>query len=500
MSPAPSSPGRVGALLAWAATLAALGYALGGCAPAAPRDGLERVKRSGQLRWGGDQQGGEPYAYEDPTRPGHLVGFEADLAEALGLLVGARAEFVQNDWSTLVPSLERGTFDVALNGLEITPARAARVAFTRPYYLFSERLVARAGDPRVRDLASLAGLRVGTLASTQAWDLVRATPGAIAVPFEGVDEPFTDLAAGRIDAVLLDHVIVDRYAPRHAGLRVVGDVASGRYAAAVRPEDATLGAALDEALASLIASGEMRRILARYGLDDGRQDGLVAGRPPAPPAAASVTPRLDAHQLALFLRGAGVTLAVSTAAMALAVVLGLALALARHSVPAIRPLATAYVELFRGTPVLLQLFVLYYGLAGALSLSPWSAAILGLGLNYAAYEAEIYRAGLAAVPRGQLEAAWALGMSTPLALRRIIVPQALRVALPGMTNDFIALLKDSSLVSVITVVELTKRMSIAAVDLRGWLAPGALCAALYFAMSYPLSRLARRLERRLEGA
>jgi polar amino acid transport system substrate-binding protein len=158
------------------------------------------------------------------------------------------------------------------------------------------------------------------------------------------------------------------------------------------------------------------------------------------------------------------------------------------------------VEVFRGTPVLLQLYVLYYGLAGVLSLSAWSAAILGLGLNYAAYESEIYRAGLEAVPRGQTEAALSLGMSRGLALRRIVVPQALRVALPGMTNDFIALLKDSSLVSVITVVELTKRMTIAAVDLHGWLAPGALCAALYFAMSYPLARLARRLERRLGQA
>ena len=91
-------------------------------------------------------------------------------------------------------------------------------------------------------------------------------------------------------------------------------------------------------------------------------------------------------------------------------------------------------------------------------------------------------------------------MSTRVALRRVVLPQALRIALPGMTNDFIALLKDSSLVSVITVVELTKRMTIAAVDLRGWLGPGLLCAALYFAMSYPLARLARRLERRLDGA
>ena len=147
--------------------------------------------------------------------------------------------------------------------------------------------------------------------------------------------------------------------------------------------------------------------------------------------------------------------------------------------------------------MLLQLYVLYYGLAPILPLTAFTAAVVGLGLNYAAYEAELYRAGLDAVPVGQSEAAAALGMSRGLTLRRIILPQALRVALPGIANDFIALLKDSSLVSVITVVELTKQMTITAVDVRGWLAPGLLCAALYLALSYPLSRLARRLERRL---
>jgi len=162
--------------------------------------------------------------------------------------------------------------------------------------------------------------------------------------------------------------------------------------------------------------------------------------------------------------------------------------------------AGVYVELFRGTPVLLQLYVLYYGLAPLLTLDAFTAAVVGLGLNYAAYESELYRAGLEAVPLGQSEAALALGMSRWLALRRIVLPQALRVALPGMANDFIALLKDSSLVSVITVVELTKQMTITAVDVRGWLGPGILCAALYLAMSYPLARLARRLERRLAPA
>jgi polar amino acid transport system substrate-binding protein len=147
--------------------------------------------------------------------------------------------------------------------------------------------------------------------------------------------------------------------------------------------------------------------------------------------------------------------------------------------------------------VLLQLYLLYYGLSKYLQLSPMTAAIVGLGLNYAAYEAEVYRAGLQAVSKGQMEAAISLGMTRRMALRRIIVPQAFRIALPGVTNDFIALLKDSSLVSVITVVELTKQMTITAVDVRSWFFPGLACAGMYFAMSYPLSRLSRRLEERL---
>ncbi|HMG56732.1 MAG TPA: ABC transporter permease subunit, partial [Kofleriaceae bacterium] len=109
------------------------------------------------------------------------------------------------------------------------------------------------------------------------------------------------------------------------------------------------------------------------------------------------------------------------------------------------------------------------------------------------------RGALLAIPRGQSEAAKALGMRPVQTLRYVLLPQALRHALPPMTNDFVSLLKDSSLVSVITVIELTKEMQIAAADLRSWLVPGIACAALYLLLSVPLSELARRLERRLGG-
>ena len=135
-----------------------------------------------------------------------------------------------------------------------------------------------------------------------------------------------------------------------------------------------------------------------------------------------------------------------------------------------------------------------------LRLDAFFAAVLGLAINYSAYEAEIYRAGLQAVPEGQMEVALALGMSRGLALRRIVLPQAVRIVIPATTNDFIALFKDTSVCSVITVVELTKRYNIAAMSHPSDVLPLALCAGvLYLAMSYPLALLSARLERRLRA-
>ena len=154
---------------------------------------------------------------------------------------------------------------------------------------------------------------------------------------------------------------------------------------------------------------------------------------------------------------------------------------------------SGYVELIRGTPLMLQLFVLFY----LLRLPPWVAGISGLAINYSAYEAEIYRAGLQAIPAGQMEAALALGMSRLMALRRVIVPQAVRIVIPPVTNDFIALFKDTSVCSVITLVELTKQYSILANSTGGAIEFALAVAFLYMMMSVPLSWFSRWSERRL---
>jgi polar amino acid transport system substrate-binding protein len=206
------------------------------------------------------------------------------------------------------------------------------------------------------------------------------------------------------------------------------------------------------------------------------------------------------RNLPLLLQAAGMTVQLTCMAMPLAILLGLFVALGRLYGPwPLRWLLGFYVEVLRGTPLFLQLFTLYFVLPPALGfrLDPIPAAVLGLAVNYSAYEAEIYRAGLLAIPAGQMEAALSLGMSRAVALRRVIVPQAVRIVIPPVTNDFIALFKDTSICSVITVVELMKRYSILVNSTNAYLELMVVTAFLYLVMSYPLSLLARYLERRL---
>jgi polar amino acid transport system substrate-binding protein len=456
-------------------------------------DELDELRHRGELTWGGDLQGGAPYVYEDPNGDG-IRGFEVSIAAALARRLGVRSRFVQHDWSNLIPALERGDFDIALNGLEDTPARRQRVLLSVPYFVYGETLAVRKGST-VRKLGELRGKRIGTLNQTVAHELLKAEPVEIAL-YEGQQEPYFDLVHERVDAVLLDHVIADLYGCRLAEVRCVpGDVARGVYVIGIAKNAPALKRALDDALSAMIQDGELANILRAYALWDDRQKelGVRAERP-----AAAVSRSFDRAQVRLFLHGALVTLALSLAAFALALPFGLVLAVSRaYGGRVLRFAAAAYVELFRGTPVLLQLYVLYFGLAPLVRLGAFEAAALGLGLNYAAYEAEVHRGALLSIPRGQTEVARTLGLSPFQVLRHVLFPQAFRNALPALTNDFVALLKDSSLVSVITVVELTKRMTIAAVDLNDWVTPGLACAALYFAMSFPLARLALRLERGL---
>jgi polar amino acid transport system substrate-binding protein len=460
------------------------------------------------LRWGADAEGGAPYVFKDPQNPRRNIGFEVDLANALAKELHRPVHFVQKDFKNLLLDLNRGDIDFAMNGIEVTPDRKARVRFSRPYYIYKLQLVVRAGEGRFQTLDEanrLSGLVIGTMEETAAERLLDKR-GIDKKIYDGPVESYQDLLAGRLDGVLLDLPIAVSYAQPNPRLRFAGPpLAEGYYAIAVKKDNEPLAAALDAALDRLLASGELERIYARWNLwnEDQERLRLAAIQDITEEARQEFT---FARYFTYLVEGAGLTVVITLLSMGLAILLALPIALARLYGPAwLRGLAMLYVEFFRGIPVLLLLYFLYYGLAGLseqydlwihLRLGPLQAAILGFGLNYAAYEAEIYRAGISAIPGAQWEAAASLGMSSPLTFRRIILPQAVRNILPPMTNDLVALFKDTSLVSVIGVVELNKRFQILTKSGGDWVEIGLVTACLYLVMSVPLGYLSRWLESR----
>jgi His/Glu/Gln/Arg/opine family amino acid ABC transporter permease subunit len=196
---------------------------------------------------------------------------------------------------------------------------------------------------------------------------------------------------------------------------------------------------------------------------------------------------------------AGGTLKMAVLAYGIGVVAGLLLALARLSRwQLLSRAAGLYIELVRGTPALTQLFQIYFGLAAAgIVLSAFTAAVVGLGLNYAAYLAEVYRAGIIAVHRGQREAALAIGMTNALAMRVIILPQAARIIVPPMANYAVSLLKDTSVASLISAPELMLRARDLSSEYFTPMPLYLLVGAMYLVMAYPLGKGARYLELRM---
>jgi polar amino acid transport system substrate-binding protein len=466
------------------------------------------------LRWAGDAEGGAPYVEADPADPSRVVGFDVDVAGLIARGLGREPRFIEVAFMSIDQSIARGDADIGLSGIEDTPARRAGYAVTVPYYQFREVLSVRSADAgQFRSLAELRGRRVGTLSGTIAYEILLAAErdhGIVAVSYDDDVHPYSDLLVGRLDAVLLDNVLADRRARTTPGFVTHPEpVAVSHYVGVLAPGNEALRDRIDQILKEAMRDGRLESIYRKWKIWNEDQPRLfsraLAGEP-IQPVTGYQTDSMAAlskweaarRYLPSLVRAAALTLILSCGAMLFAVALGVAIATGRlYGNRATQLLLTGYVELIRGTPLLLQLFVLYYGIAAAVRLPAFVASLLGLALNYAAYESEIYRGALLAVPVGQLEASRTLGFSDFQTLRLIRGPHAFRLALAPMTNDFVALLKDSSLVSVLTVVELTKQTQIFATNIGSWVIPGALCAGLYLAMSLPLAALARALERRL---
>ena len=477
-------------------------------------DTLDRVRSSGRLTFGADEEGGAPYFFKDDHD--RRIGFEAELMEKIGLELGVEPVFRQAQWEYLLRVLGRGEVDAVVNGYELTAGRARDYLATRPYYVYQLQLMA-ARDGPVRSWADFelprpggGPWKIGVLGMSASATYAERFQGdnVRIFTFDGATNAMRAVRNGQIDATLQDLPAARHYikSPEFRDRLVLAGPPEGcgYYVIYTRKEDVRLRDAIDRAIGRLVDSGELRAIYEKYDIWNEAQE-VLNSRGPTADLVGLHRPIFDIGLLRRFgpslLLAALTTIVLSFTAMPLAMAIGLLVAIGRVYGPwPLSRLLGGYVELVRGTPLIIQLYVLFYLLPElGVTLTPWAAGVAGLAINYSAYEAEIYRAGLQAIPRGQMEAALALGMSPSLAIRRVIVPQAMRIVIPPVTSDFIALFKDTSVCSVITLTELTKQYSILFNSQGGVIEFGLATAALYMAMSLPLSWFSRWVERRIDA-
>ena len=415
-------------------------------------------------------------------RDGKLVGFDADIALAIGRELDRAVDHVQVPWAGLQGSLQAGKEDLICGSMGITAERQEQMYFTLPYYVSGAQLFVR------DDLASIAGARIGVTQGTTYGDFIRDHPEEFSnVQVIAMSDEATIIAAlnaGKLDAFVSDRIVGGFYLSRGTGetrIKSQGDLLF-REACGIAARRSEEGAALvrevNEALRAIVASGEYTQIYRKWVGRDPDLDVLKSAWldhqafiPPAPGTVEShesseTDYAEDASEMLTVLgKGAWMTIKLSVITAILSLILGGLLGVLAHSRNAIlRGCVKAYVFVIRGTPLLVQLFLSYLILATFLNnnmfggdqiVGAFGAGLIALVLNTTAYNAETMRGGIASVDSGQWQAAASLGMTRWQTLKRIVLPQAVRHALPSLGNNFIVLVKDTSLVGAITLVELT---------------------------------------------
>jgi lysine-arginine-ornithine-binding protein len=417
------------------------------------------------------------------------VGFDIDLGEAIGRSLGMKVEWTNSGFDGIFAALQAGKFDLVMSSVTITEDRKRQLAFSDPYYTAGQALASRKDGVSYTSLEQLSGKTVGIQINTTAKEVLKKKSGINIREYNSIDLALLDLQNGKLDAVMTDAPVLKHMLLRSfSGLEVASTVFSDeKYGITTRPADKDLLLKVNEALRRIEASGELAKLKEKY-----FGEKAEAGARPLR------TGELLAAIWLPLVKAAGMTVQLTLFALLFGVPIGLAVALMRlNKLGPFTWLASIYVEVLRGTPLLVQIFTVYYVLpALGITLAAWPAALLAFSLNSAAYIAEIFRGGIQSIDPGQMEAARSLGMSYSLAMRLVVLPQAFRRVLPPLTNEAIALLKDTSLVSVIALIELTRRGQ----ELTGQYARPMviwpLVGLIYLILTVPLTRLANWLERK----
>ncbi|CAN5315924.1 ABC transporter permease subunit [soil metagenome] len=461
------------------------------------QNGADTAADSGVLRVGTEGTYA-PFSYQDPAT-GQLAGYDVDVANAVGERLGKTVEFVQTPWDSIFAALEANRFDVVANEVTITPERQAKYDLSDPYSVGEGVIITRADNNSITSVEDLRGKTAGATVTSN-WAQVSRDAGATLEPVEGFTQAITLLNQGRVDAVVNDSIAFHAYQSETDDQSVkiaatIGEKSEQGFAA---NKNSGLLPELNRALAELRADGTLETISQKY-----LNANVTGGAPEAGGAAAggrSVWALIGENLWPLAKAAVTVTIPLTLISFVIGLAIALVVALGRLSKNlVVSNIARFYISIIRGTPLLVQLFIIFFALPQiGIKLEPFLAAVIAFSLNVGGYAAEIIRSAIQSIPKGQWEAAETIGFNYVGALRRIILPQAARVAVPPLSNTLISLVKDTSLASTILVTELLRTAQVAAAPTFEFFALYGTAAAYYWVICLVLSFGQNRLEDRLE--
>ncbi|KIS07167.1 ABC transporter substrate-binding protein/permease [Streptococcus equi] len=438
--------------------------------------------------------------FEFQIGSGEYVGIDMDLIKAIAKQQGFTIEISNPGFDAALNAVQAGQADAVIAGMSITPARREIFDFSDSYYTSNIRLGVKSGSS-IKSYKDLKGKIVGAKKGTASYDFLESNKDIYGYRLKAFDEAssmYDSLNSGSIDGLMDDEAIL-RYAIQRGhklDIPIKGEP-SGEYGFAVKKgANPELIEMFNNGLAALKASGKYDAIISRY----------LDSETSVKTADESTIYGLLANNYKQLLAGLGTTLGLTLISFAIALVIGTVFGMMAVSPSKnLRMASTIFVDVVRGIPLMIVAAFIFWGVPNLIEsmtghqspINDFVAATIALSLNGGAYIAEIVRGGIEAVPAGQMEASRSLGLSYHTTMRRIILPQAIKLMLPNFINQFVISLKDTTIVSAIGLVELFQTGKIIIARNYQSFRMYAILAVIYLIMITLLTRLAKRLEKRL---
>ena len=434
--------------------------------------------------------------FEFQNTKGDFVGIDIDLLNAIAEDQGFEVEIKPLGFNAAVQALESKQVDGVIAGMSITDERKQKFDFSDPYFESGVVMAVAEGNEEIKSYEDLKGKKVAIKTGTEGAsfaDSIKDKYGFKTVTFDDSANMYDDVKTGNSTAVFDDYPVLAYGITQGNGLEIVTEKEKGgSYGFAVaKGENGELIKQFNAGLANLKDSGEYQTIMDTY---------LKAEKSTADTDTGFFG--LLKESMPSLLKGLQMTLILTVVSLIIASILGIIFGLLRVShLKVLRAIGTIYVDIFRGTPLIVQAFFIYFGIPAALDfrISAVAAGIIILSLNAGAYMAEIVRGGIESVDKGQMEAARSLGLPYKKAMAKVILPQAIRLMIPSIINQFVITLKDTSILSIIGINELTQSGKIIIArnleSFQMWLIVG----IIYFIIIMILTKVSNRMERKIQN-